>query len=326
MSHDLATTASNKKALAYAGSERPWHGLGQSLSADAPLHVWLEEAGLNYDVLRSPAFFHHDNQPINFKGRDVLYRSDTRKPLSIMSGNYKIVQPREVLEFFRDLTEVYGFKLSTAGALFDGQKYWALADTPESFELAGGDRVDRKLLLASSCDGSTATTAMFTSVRVVCNNTLTFALNNKTAKAVKIYHSKTFQPEDVKHDLGIYADEWTQFADKCQLLSTTRMPDKAAVEFLIRLMGDPTKPVDEQPKAKTMATILKMVSEDGDGMGAQLESAQGTVWGLLNGVTEYVDHRYGKVADRALDNALFWGGKALKERAFELAVEYAEAA
>lgn len=311
-----------KSSIAYVG-ERPWHGLGQALTEGAPLQTWLEEAGLSYDVMRSPAAFMAGVKVQNFKGRDVLYRSDTLQPLSIMSGSYKIVQPREIMEFFRDLTEVYGFTLETAGALFDGQKYWALARTPESFTLAGGDKVDRMLLLSSSCDGSTATSAMFTSVRVVCRNTLTWALGDKHARAVKVYHSKTFNPKEVKHDLGIYADDWGQFAARCQLLSKTRVSDSEAVQFMIKLMGDPTKPVEEQPRAKTMATVLKLVKEDG--MGHALESANGTLWGLLNGVTEYVDHHYGKVADRSLDNALFWGGKKLKEQAFAQAVEWAEA-
>lgn len=322
MSHEICNV-NGKSSIAYVG-ETPWHGLGQALTAGAPLETWLEEAGLDYDVLRSPAAFNANGQVRNFKGRDVLYRSDTLQPMSIMSGNYKIVQPREVLEFFRDLTEVYGFQLETAGALFDGQKYWALASTPESFTLAGGDKVEQKLLLASSCDGSTATNVMFTSVRVVCNNTLTYAVGEKAARAVKIYHSKQFNPAEVKHDLGIYADDWGVFAEQCELLSKTKVGDKEAVEFLIKLMGDPTKPVEEQPKAKTMATVLKIVKEDG--MGHALESASGTLWGLVNGVTEYVDHHYGKIADRSLDNALFWGGKKLKEQAFAQAVEWAQAA
>jgi hypothetical protein len=37
--------------------------------------------------------------------------------------------------------------------------------------LKGGDRVKAYLLLATSCDGTLCTTAQFTSVRVVCNNT-----------------------------------------------------------------------------------------------------------------------------------------------------------
>jgi len=44
----------------------------------------------------------------------------------------KVVQPEEILEFYRDLTEVSGFELDTAGVLKGGRKMWALARTGQS--------------------------------------------------------------------------------------------------------------------------------------------------------------------------------------------------
>jgi phage/plasmid-like protein (TIGR03299 family) len=89
-----------------------------------------------------------------------------------------VVQPREVLEFYRDLTEVAGYELETAGVLKAGRKFWALARTGKSAALKGNDVVNGYLLLATSCDGTLATVAMPTTVRVVCNNTLTIALRD----------------------------------------------------------------------------------------------------------------------------------------------------
>jgi hypothetical protein len=48
-------------------------------------------------------------------------------PLSVVSQRYNVVQPREILEFYRDFTEVSGFELETAGVLKGGKKIWALA-------------------------------------------------------------------------------------------------------------------------------------------------------------------------------------------------------
>jgi len=89
----------------------------------------------------------------------VLYRSDTKAPLSVVSNRYQIVQPREVLEFYRDLTEVSGYELETAGVLKGGRKFWALARTGQTTKLKGNDQVNGYLLLATSCDGTLATTA-----------------------------------------------------------------------------------------------------------------------------------------------------------------------
>jgi phage/plasmid-like protein (TIGR03299 family) len=92
-----------------------------------------------------------------------------------------VVQPREVLEFYRDLTEVSGFELQTAGVLKAGKKFWALARTGKEANLKGSDLVRGYVLLATSCDGSLATTATPTTIRVVCNNTLTIAINGATS-------------------------------------------------------------------------------------------------------------------------------------------------
>lgn len=106
-----------------------------------------------------------------FPEQKVLYRSDTKAPLSVVSARYQVVQPAQILEFYSDLTEVGGFELETAGVLKAGPKLWALAKTGQSATLKGRDTVNGYLLLATACDGSLATTAQFTSVRVVCNNT-----------------------------------------------------------------------------------------------------------------------------------------------------------
>ena len=114
----------------------------------------------------------------------MLYRSDTKAPLSVVSQRYHTVQPRDVLEFYRDLTEVSGYELETAGVLKGGRKFWALARTGQGAALKDNDQVNGYLLLATSCDGTLATTATPTTIRVVCNNTLTIALDSVYSSVV----------------------------------------------------------------------------------------------------------------------------------------------
>ncbi|CAM5555216.1 DUF932 domain-containing protein [Eoetvoesiella caeni] len=61
---------------------------------------------------------------ITFPQSKILYRSDTQAPLSVVSQRYQVVQPREILEFCRDLTEVSGFQIETAGVLKGGIEGW----------------------------------------------------------------------------------------------------------------------------------------------------------------------------------------------------------
>ena len=112
----------------------------------------------------------------------------------VRGQRYQVVQPKAVLEFYRDLTEISGFELETAGVLKEGKKFWALAKTGKEAALKGNDLVKGYLLLATSCDGTLATTATPTTIRVVCNNTLTIALNGATS-AIKVPHSTSFDAQ-----------------------------------------------------------------------------------------------------------------------------------
>ena len=77
----------------------------------------------------------------------------------MVSGRFQVVQPSEILEFYRDLVSLGGFELETAGVLKEGRKLWALAKTGQSVSLKGNDRVKGYLLLATACDGTLATRA-----------------------------------------------------------------------------------------------------------------------------------------------------------------------
>ncbi|BBI60528.1 hypothetical protein HSBAA_18340 [Vreelandella sulfidaeris] len=87
---------------------------------------------MNWHIEEAPVRFiaegaSHLGSIHSFPEQKVLYRSDTKAPLSVVSQRYKVVQPEEILEFYRDLTEYAGYELETAGVLKGGRKFWALA-------------------------------------------------------------------------------------------------------------------------------------------------------------------------------------------------------
>ena len=161
-----------------------------------------------------------------FQGRErtmperfVLARDDTGSALSIVSSAYQVVQPHEVLEFYRDLVQERHHTLETAGALDGGRKIWALARTGLVANVAdnAADEIGAYVLLATSCDKSLATTATFTSIRVVCQNTLGFAFDDikqNQRKHIKADHTKKFDPAPVKEKLGLIDNAWLQFLAK----------------------------------------------------------------------------------------------------------------
>ncbi|OAX86606.1 hypothetical protein A7D16_04135 [Xanthomonas nasturtii] len=306
------------ESMAYVG-QQPWHGLGNQLARQQPIETWKQQAGMDWKIEESEVRYITGSQNIGainaFPGNKVLYRSDTKAPLAVVSKRFQVVQPGEILEFYRDLTANNGFELETAGVLREGRKFWALARTGQSIVLRGRDRVDGYLLLATACDGTLATTAQFTSIRVVCNNTLAVALGN-SGGAIKVPHRSHFDPELVKRQLGITVSAWGGFVDRMKELCESSVDPDAADALLRRVLTYATpnaaQVVNEQAVSKVRALY------EGDGRGSTLASSRATAWGLLNAITEHVDHhRRARSDDHRRDAAWFGQGAKIKQRAWE---------
>jgi phage/plasmid-like protein (TIGR03299 family) len=313
------------QSMAYVG-EQPWHGLGHRLIPNQPLEVWAELAGMNWAIETADVQYisrHTFPDSLHaYPEQKVLYRSDTKAPLSIVSSRYKVVQPTEILEFYRDLTEVSGYELETAGVLKDGKKLWALARTGQSVTLKGRDTVNGYLLLATACDGTLATTAQFTSVRVVCNNTLALAVANGKG-AVKVPHRSEFDAQAVKQQLGVAITPWSSFSDYVKELANCRAAEKTVERFLTKVFTYSTPGTESRSTVINELAIKKVQAlYSGQGNGAELLSAKGTAWGLLNSITEYVDHhRRAHSHDNRRDAAWFGQGALLKQQAWNEALK-----
>jgi phage/plasmid-like protein (TIGR03299 family) len=341
MSHELDFTK-GEAAIAYTGAV-PWHGYGQQLDADQPLERWLVAAGMDYSVIRRPVAFvsnrHIDEEdkivpdtrlgkisPPLITGIDdriALTRSDNSAPLAIVGKNYRIVQPKEVLEFFRDLISDQGFKMHTAGVLADGKRVWALAETGKDFTIPGtDDKLAGYLLLATSYDGKFSTTAQFTSIRVVCNNTLSWTLNqgeDQAAGIVRIPHVSEFSASQVKGELGLLGDAgWNQFKANVTKLSEVKISKRQAVEFFLNLLGVTE---EEAAAGKQLITAKKLIAFYESGPGAQFASAKNTTWGLVNAVSFFTDHGRRALSNGTrFDSAAFGDGARMKQQAFAQAL------
>lgn len=313
--------------MAYTG-QVPWHGIGNKLESNQSLDTWRRAAGMDWTIEEAEVrYVAAGNKTLGsihaFPEQKVLYRSDTKAALSVVSARYNVVQPAQILEFYRDLTEVSGFELETAGVLKDGKKLWALAKTGQSVTLKGRDTVNGYLLLATACDGSLATTAQFTSVRVVCNNTLAIALGDGTG-CVKVPHRSQFDAAAVKRQLGIATSSWDAFMVRTKALAERKITDSTAEAFLRRVLIYSTANLPDRETIAINERAIKAVGQlyAGRGKGADLASASGTAWGLLNSISEYVDHhRRARSDDHRLDAAWFGAGATLKQRAWDEAMK-----
>lgn len=335
MAHAITVRANGKAEMAYTG-KKPWHSLGQELPEGQSIEQWQEKAGMDWKVQRSKVRFATSHEAQDFAEwpeQHVLMRSDSKAPLAIVSDRFEIVQPAEILEFFRDLTAAAGFKLSTAGTLHGGRKFWALASIGERENIVGDDLVQGNLLLATATDGTMKTVAKNVAERVVCANTLAIALGEKGAKSVAVSHRSEFSAATVKAQLGATVRNFHTFIGQARELAQRQVSSMEAQAFVSKLLGETegaqdlggllNKParLDAEQTAKHSRgyqIILDLFS--GQGIGSHMAGVKGTAWGLVNSVTEYADRHARAVSEgNRIDSAWFGAGDLLKQQAMEQA-------
>ena len=318
MAHMIDTTT-GAAAMAYVG-RTPWHGLGAQLQPGASIEEWTAAARLGYTVLESPVLYESPaaTELQRWPLRKVLHRSDTGAPLAVVSDGYRVVQPAEVMDFFRRLGELGGFELETAGALSDGRRVWALARVSDGADIVDGDTVRPYLLFGTSYDGTMATVAKFTDIRVVCNNTVVRALGEGNG-SVRVLHSERFDADEVRLQLGIVAGSWERFLVQSRALARVPMSSTEADEFVKALLEPYHSGRLEIQDTRAYKRVLQLFN--GAAIGADIPGVAGTRWAMLNAVTQLVDHERGRSDSTRLESAWFGTGAAMKQRAVDLLAE-----
>lgn len=345
MAHEIAKTADGRDAFAFLGDRKEvWHGLGSEIPAGASLADIQALAGANWTAEASPLMYRTPSGDVRtWDEQRILVRSDTGDAIGMVSANrYNVVQPAEIFDFFRSEFEANKLHLDTAGVLKKGRIVFANAKLSEDFaiEVGGKDKTLPYLTLMTSYDGSTATVAYLTMLRTVCNNTLTANLYG-TAKGNtqwRTTHAQKFAPGMLKGAMGLLGEALKMQADVYNSLAARTVSRDEAMAFFCDLMEinpDDLNRLDKNGK-KVVSTrsenILKeLAAAYVRGPGADLSTADGTAYGLLNAVTYYVDHK-GQTRDTTGEgtersraaSAMVGAGAQLKRRALEAACRLAD--
>jgi phage/plasmid-like protein (TIGR03299 family) len=219
--------------------------------------------------------------------RKVLTRSDTGAPLAVVSKDYKVVQPGEVMDFFGKLADIGGFQMETAGALSDGKRVWALARVGDGAPVVDGDLVKPYLLLGTSYDGTMATIAKFTAIRVVCNNTITPAVNSTADEidkgylksSVRVLHSERFDADAVRLQLGIVANQFERFMVQSRQLSHVPMSASDTDLFIRELLKPYHNGKIDLNETRAYKRVLDLF-ENRKAIGSDIPGVAGTRWAM----------------------------------------------
>ena len=313
------------ETMAYTG-EVPWHGLGTPVSNDLTPAQMQQKAGLDWNVREVESYIEFDGRKMP-TGQKSLVRETDGRILTNVGENWNPVQNSDAFEFFSEYVLAGDMEMHTAGSLKDGQMVWALAKVKDSFELFKGDQVDSYLLFSNPHQYGKSVDIRFTPIRVVCNNTLTFSLDQKAERSVKVGHRVEFDPSSVKEQLGIATSKLNTYKEMAQFLGSKRYTQDNVIEFFNTVFPR-TADKRVQGKALDVNTLSRNAKFCYDALEVQpgAKFAEGSWWQAFNAVTFVTDHVQGRNNDNRLYSNWFGSNEIRKRTALKKAIEMAEAA
>ena len=331
MAHNLffdAVSGQYRMFSAIGKRGAPWHHLGQMVR-DA--QNWQEAANLahlDYTVGK-----HQLTSPITGDKIDAwgMFRDDNNDFLGTVGSVYEPIQIPEAFKFVDTLLEAErGAHYESAGALGSGERFWVLATVPYKITIAGTDDTHEAFLLfESSHDGTMSATCKLTTVRVVCQNTLTMALHGGGMASLRVRHSSsgTAKLDAARKMLTGVKQTVETLSDKLNTLARRTVPKELNLQIMDKLFGADWR--DSTRKRQQVAGIAQLYDQNDHGA---IPEIKGSAYNLLNAITEYTDHfrsvritanKEGMTESQVrAEGAIFGGsGETMKNNALETILE-----
>jgi phage/plasmid-like protein (TIGR03299 family) len=302
--------------MAYRSSQGlPWHGLGTPVSDDMTPEQMMIAAGLDWGVQKVDSFIEFNGKRVK-TGQQSLVRETDGQILTQVGPGWNPVQNAEAFEFFAEFVSNGDMVMDTAGSLKDGRIVWALADVRDGFTIFNGDEVRGYLLFSNPHQYGKSIDIKFVMERVVCNNTLTVALNEKGQPSVRVNHRSQFNPERVKEILGLGHNKVEKFKAAAEFLGSKNYIKSDLENYFGDVFGRSTR--EDKTLTRTAERALELVENQ---PGADFRP--GTWWNAYNAVTYMVDHELGRSADTRMASAWFGANAKRKVDALDRALEMA---
>jgi phage/plasmid-like protein (TIGR03299 family) len=331
MPHEISIT-NGRAEMMYTGST-PWHGLGTALDNPVDMPTGIRAAGLDFTVAKQPLYRYHNGEYQQVKDRYMVVREDTNAEFGVVSGQYEILQN---IDAFDGLEEILGRGHSiyeTAGALRGGKVVWIMAKLPETVEAVLNDPIEKYILLSTSHDASQSLEISTTPIRVVCANTLRFALRNAQYR-VRVRHTASIKDRavEVRRALNLSEAYFALMMEGIERLAQIPMRDSHVVEYAKAVLN--VNPEKDGNRLTTEA-IDRFVELYYAGRGQDIPGVRGTAYAGFNAATEYLDN-FARVKtddyiwtqnsveaqDHRLYRSWFGKGQQFRDRAFKLAQSY----
>ena len=284
----------------------PWQRVGRTLLAEATRDpdIAMRQAGLDWSVSRVDMRCADTLDPV--PGFAAIRRSDTSALLGVVGSGYEPFSNSAMFQVFKDLARVgrqdggLPFTIETAGSFQGGKVVWALAHLPDLTIRIGEDESRTCLLVSTGHNGNRPITIAPTTIRVVCQNTLSLALRQIRDRqrhgyslnaGFSIRHT-TNMLEAVANAKRAYADTLASHGatvEAYQHLAAKPLTAKMERTFFDAVFGRAAPDESDRARAirksrdERLAAILASPT-------SQVIGTKETAFSLLQAAVEFIDH------------------------------------
>lgn len=307
----------------------PWSKVGVSVDGLLTAKEAIEKAGLNWKVKKVPL---QDIDGNNVPNHFSIRREDNKESLGVVGNHYTPLQNHESFSFADSIIAEKAAVYENAGSFLGGKRTFLLAKINGLMTIRGKDPMEKRFLFSNSHDGSRSVEIALTLVRISCLNSLNFAIKSAAKnELVRVRHTITMgeKVSDIRNALGLVNEQLKELNEKIDLLSTKKVNSEKLDKFLSSL-GFKTEAKETETKKKEEYETIINAFETAPGQ--ELDTAKGTMWGMVNAISYYTDHiqsfRKSKHINSEDENKLnsiwFGSGDKLKTEAFETALAMAK--
>lgn len=314
-----------------AKGEKAWHGLGTYVDEAMTSEQVVELANLNYEVDKTPIYINPTTTDSEEKLVEIpqifaTYRKDTLAPLGLVSERYEIVQNKDAFLFFDPIIDRGEAIYQTAGVLGRGERVFITAKLPEDI-LVAGEKVEQYLLITNGHDGKNAVRVGFTPIRVVCNNTLTAALNDlKNSYTIFHFNNPQERLKEAHKVMGLASTYMSDVSKIFEDMANTKLKDEQFMAFIEDIFVNKDY-VNKNEKVSTRAkNLVERVFNFAKHHPTQTTSAtKDTLYGAYNAVSGYFGHvKDYKTLSHRMESLSFGYAANKTNNAFQLATSFLE--
>jgi phage/plasmid-like protein (TIGR03299 family) len=314
MSHEITSTDT------FLFNKPAWHGLGTVLDRSFTIDEAIAQAGLDWTVSLEPIQVSSSAVPV--EGYRAVVREGIAEPLAVVGADYTPYQNHAMLEDVRQAASAVGrdnVYLHSAGSLRGGRTVVVCVALGEG-EVAKGDLVRQYGIVTNGHDGKQSVRVWAANERVVCANTERIALMegvaNRTMTSRRHTSGLIVDVPLLMSRILMACDAAEMDMRQARLMAEIEARDEVFGRIYKHLYG---KPETDAQKAKATTILSEWAALRRSPITRLGNEADGSLWEAYNAVTAWVDHKRGKVQERAASNLLGSGADLkVKVRSFLL--------